>query len=116
MKYTKRARSIVAATLLVAITVSGCTTKKPEPINRSSIATLTDGQNDIQVQTTKFFNYRTMMSNFVEMLYRQLPIFCLYFWVLYAILSITVRNIYSHLWAKEGIHAYGTAFIKTIKI
>ena len=27
-----------------------------------------------------FCNYRTMMSNFVEMLYRQLPIFCLYFW------------------------------------
>ena len=26
-----------------------------------------------------FCNYRTMMSNFVEMLYRQLPIFCLYF-------------------------------------
>lgn len=53
MKYTKRARSIVAATLLVAITVSGCTTKKPEPINGSSIATLADDQNDIQVQTTE---------------------------------------------------------------
>jgi hypothetical protein len=56
------------------------------------------------------------MSDFVEMLYRQLTIFCLYFGVLYAILSIVARNVYSHLQVKEGIHAYGTAFIKTIKI
>lgn len=53
MKYTKKAHSIVAATLLITITVSGCTTKEPERINRSSIATLADDQNDIQVQTTK---------------------------------------------------------------
>jgi hypothetical protein len=36
--------------------------------------------------------------------------------VLYAILYITIWNIYLYLQAKEGIHAYGTAFIKTIKI
>ncbi len=51
MKYTKRTHSVVAATLLIAITVCGCTTK--EPISRSSIATLADDQNDIQVQTTE---------------------------------------------------------------
>ena len=44
-----------------------------------------------------FWNYRTMMSIFVEMLYRQLPIFCLYFFALYAILYITIQNIHLHL-------------------
>ena len=63
-----------------------------------------------------FCNYRTMMSNFVEMLYRQLSHFLFVFLVLYAILYITIWNIYLYLQAKEGIHAYGTAFIKTIKI
>ena len=42
--------------------------------------------------------------------------FLFVFFVLYAILYITIWNIHLHLQAKEGIHAYGTAFIKTIKI
>ena len=61
-----------------------------------------------------FCNYRTMMSNFVEMLYRQLLVLCLCPCVLYDILFISVKNIYSYSQLKEGTYAYGTASVKNI--
>ena len=61
-----------------------------------------------------FCNYRTMMSNFVEMLYRQLLVLCLCPCVLYDILFISAKNIYSYLQLKEGTYAYGTASVKNI--
>ncbi len=61
-----------------------------------------------------FCNYRTMMSNFVEMLYRQLLVVCLCPCVLYDILFISAKNIYSYLQLKEGTYAYGTASVKSI--
>lgn len=61
-----------------------------------------------------FCNYRTMMSNFVEMLYRQLLVVCLCPCVLYDILFISVKNIYSYSQLKEGTYAYGTASVKNI--
>ena len=61
-----------------------------------------------------FCNYRTMMSNFVEMLYRQLLVLCLCPYVLYDILFISVKNIYSYSQLKEGTYAYGTASVKNI--
>ena len=63
-----------------------------------------------------FCNYRTMMSNFVEMLYRQLLVLCLCPCVLYDILFISVKNIYSYSQLKEGTYAYGTATVKNISI
>ena len=61
-----------------------------------------------------FCNYRTMMSNFVEMLYRQLLVVCLCPCVLYDILFISAKNIYSYSQLKEGTYAYGTASVKNI--
>lgn len=61
-----------------------------------------------------FCNYRTMMSNFVEMLYRQLLVVCLCPCVLYDILFMSVKNIYSYSQLKEGTYAYGTASVKNI--
>ena len=61
-----------------------------------------------------FCNYRTMMSNFVEMLYRQLLVVCLCPCVLYDILVISTKNIYSYSQLKEGTYAYGTASVKNI--
>ena len=61
-----------------------------------------------------FCNSRTMMSNFVEMLYRQLLVLCLCPCVLYDILFISVKNIYSYSQLKEGTYAYGTASVKNI--
>lgn len=61
-----------------------------------------------------FCNYRTMMSNFVEMLYRQLLVLCLCPCVLYDILVISTKNIYSYSQLKEGTYAYGTASVKNI--
>ena len=61
-----------------------------------------------------FCNYRTMMSNFVEMLYRQLLVLCLCPCVLYDILFISTKNIYSYSQLKEGTYAYGTASVKNI--
>lgn len=61
-----------------------------------------------------FCNYRTMMSNFVEMLYRQLLVLCLCPCVLYDILFIPAKNIYSYSQLKEGTYAYGTASVKNI--
>ena len=61
-----------------------------------------------------FCNYRTMMSNFVEMLYRQLLVLCLCPCVLYDILFISTKNIYSYSQLKEGTYAYGTASVKSI--
>lgn len=61
-----------------------------------------------------FCNYRTMMSNFVEMLYRQLLVVCLCPCVLYDILFISTKNIYSYSQLKEGTYAYGTASVKNI--
>ena len=61
-----------------------------------------------------FCNYRTMMSNFVEMLYRQLLVVCLCPCVLYDILFISIKNIYSYSQLKEGTYAYGTASVKNI--
>lgn len=61
-----------------------------------------------------FCNYRTMMSNFVEMLYRQLLVLCLCPCVLYDILFISVKNIHSYSQLKEGTYAYGTASVKNI--
>ena len=61
-----------------------------------------------------FCNYRTMMSNFVEMLYRQLLVLCLCPCVLYDILFISVKNIYSYSQLKEYTYAYGTASVKNI--
>lgn len=61
-----------------------------------------------------FCNYRTMMSNFVEMLYRQLLVLCLCPCVLYDILFMSVKNIYSYSQLKEGTYAYGTASVKNI--
>ena len=55
------------------------------------------------------------MSNFVEMLYRQLLVLCLCPCVLYDILFISVKNIYSYSQLKEGTYAYGTASVKTSK-
>ena len=55
-----------------------------------------------------------MMSNFVEMLYRQLLVLCLCPCVLYDILFISVKNIYSYSQLKEGTYAYGTASVKNI--
>ena len=61
-----------------------------------------------------FCNYRTMMSNFVEMLYGQLLVVCLCPCVLYDILFISTKNIYSYSQLKEGTYAYGTASVKNI--
>ena len=61
-----------------------------------------------------FCNYRTMMSNFVEMLYRQLLVLSLCPCVLYDILFISIKNIYSYSQLKEGTYAYGTASVKNI--
>ena len=61
-----------------------------------------------------FCNYRTMMSNFVEILYRQRLALCLCPWVLYDILFISIKNIYSYSQLKEGTYAYGTASVKNI--
>ena len=61
-----------------------------------------------------FCNYRTMMSNFVEMLYRQLLVLCLCPCVLYDILFISTKNVYSYSQLKEGTYAYGTASVKNI--
>ena len=61
-----------------------------------------------------FCNYRTMMSNFVEILYRQLLVLCLCPCVLYDILFISIKNIYSYSQLKEGTYAYGTASVKNI--
>ena len=61
-----------------------------------------------------FCNYRTMMSNFVEMLYRQLLVLCLCPCVLHDILFISIKNIYSYSQLKEGTYAYGTASVKNI--
>ena len=61
-----------------------------------------------------FCNYRTMMSNFVEMLYRQLLVVCLCPCVLYDILFMSVKNIYSYSQLKEDTYAYGTASVKNI--
>ena len=52
------------------------------------------------------------MSNFVEMLYRQLLVLCLCPCVLYDILFISTKNIYSYSQLKEGTYAYGTASVK----
>ena len=54
------------------------------------------------------------MSNFVEMLYRQLLVLCLCPCVLHDILFISIKNIYSHSQLKEGTYAYGTASVKNI--
>ena len=61
-----------------------------------------------------FCNYRTMMSNFVEMLYRQQLVLSLCPCVLYDILFISTKNIYSYSQLKEGTYAYGTASVKNI--
>ena len=66
-----------------------------------------------EIQET-FCNYRTMMSNFVEILYRQLLVLCLCPCVLYDILFISIKNIYSYSQLKEGTYAYGTASVKNI--
>ena len=55
-----------------------------------------------------------MMSNFVEMLYRQLLVLCLCPCVLYDILFISTKNVYSYSQLKEGTYAYGTASVKNI--
>lgn len=54
------------------------------------------------------------MSNFVEMLYSQLLVLCLCPCVLYDILFMSVKNIYSYSQLKEGTYAYGTASVKNI--